>query len=113
MEMLREQRVAFYRHDDLFAQNTPDTDWLPEIGKRQWFVVTQDQRIRYNPLEKMALLSSGIGAFIVVGKNLSGALQAACIRLAPPRMREAATHMPRPFIVKVYADGRLQPLVIS
>lgn len=49
---LQEQGVAFVRHDDLFPQNSPDTVWLTEVGRRGLFVLTLDQRIRYNPLEK-------------------------------------------------------------
>lgn len=113
IEMLQQQAVIFHRHDDFFPQNTLDTEWLPEIGRRGWFVITQDQRIRYNPLEKLALLGSGVGAFILVGKNLAGAAQADCLRLALPRMRDFIARTTRPFIVKVYADGRIQQLKIT
>ena len=113
VEMLREQAIIFHRHDDLFPQNTLDTEWLPEVGRRGWFVITQDQRIRYNPLEKLALLGSGVGAFILVGKNMSGAGQADCLRLALPQMREFIRRTTRPFIVKIYADGRLQRLTVA
>ena len=49
---LQELVVPFVRHDDIFPQNTLDTVWLTAVGKAGWFVLTADQRIRYNPLEK-------------------------------------------------------------
>jgi len=98
------------RHDDLFAQNTPDTEWLVEAGRQNWLVLTMDQRIRYNPLEQMALLNSGVGAFILVAKNLNGAATAACLVAALPAIRAFAARTARPFIAKVYADGRVVAL---
>ena len=111
--MLQLRQEAFFRHDDCFPQNTPDTEWLPQVGERGWLVITLDLRIRYNPLEKLALTRSGVGAFIIVGKNLSGVLLAACIERALPKMKEFAQRHPRPFIAKVYADGRIQLLNLT
>lgn len=112
LEYLQEQGVSFVRHDDFFPQNTPDTVWLTKVGAQGWFVLTLDQRIRYNPLEKQALLASGIGSFIIVAKNQTGQELAACVRRALPAMRAFAARTPRPFIAKVYADGRVQELTV-
>ena len=30
-------------------QNAPDEDWISEVGKRGWVVLTKDDRIRYRP----------------------------------------------------------------
>lgn len=111
--MLQTQQVSHVRHDDYFPQNTLDTDWLPEVGRRGWFVVTRDERIRYNPLEKLALLHSGVGAFIMVGKNMTGQLMADCLKKALPKMAEFIRENPRPFIAKIYADGRIHQLALS
>ena len=113
VEALQEAGAVFHRHDDSFPQNTLDTDWLPHVGQQGWFVITQDLRIRYNPLEKKALLENRVGAFILVGKNLSGAGMAECVRRALPKMTDLARQQPRPFIAKVYADGRVLLLAVS
>ncbi len=110
---LQELVVPFVRHDDIFPQNTPDIVWLTAVGKAGWFVLTADQRIRYNPLEKQALLAGGVGSFILVAKNLPGRQIAASIVRALPAMRAFAARTPRPFIAKIYADGRVQALQVS
>jgi hypothetical protein len=48
--------VATRIHDDLFAQGTEDIVWLAEAGDNRWVVLTRDDRIRYNQLEKQAVL---------------------------------------------------------
>lgn|SRR5262249_30495547 len=45
-------------HLDHFAGNAPDTQWIPEIARRDWVLITKDQNIRRNP--------------IVTGKDMTG-----------------------------------------
>lgn len=113
LDALRQAGAAFVRHDDQFAQDTPDTVWLAEAGRRGWVVLTMDQRIRYNRLEREALLGNHVGAFIMVAKNLSGAQTAACLVAALPTLRDFVARTPLPFIAKLYADGRLERLSLT
>lgn len=46
-------------HDDHFAQNTTDVEWLAQVGKWGWVVISKDQNIRRNPLE-LAAIQGGI-----------------------------------------------------
>lgn len=39
-------------HDDHFAPDAKYEDWLVEVGKRGWIVLTKDDRIRYEPLNE-------------------------------------------------------------
>jgi hypothetical protein len=34
-------------HDDRFAPYAKEVEWLVEVGKRGWIVLTKDDRIRY------------------------------------------------------------------
>lgn len=113
VEALRAAGATLVRPDDHFPPNTPDSEWLPEAGRRGWLIVTLDLRIRVNPLARQALSRSGAGAFVVVGKNLTGQLLADCLLRAWPRMQALARTQPRPFLAKVYADGRVQLLPIT
>jgi hypothetical protein len=97
------------RHRDVFKDNENDCIWLSEVGKRKWFVITKDARIRYNPLEIQALKSAHVGAFIFVPKNLTGTEIATVIKRALPAIEATALTKPKPFIVKIYRDGTLKP----
>lgn len=52
LRILRVDAVHLRSH---FKKDTPDADWLPEVGRRGWVVVTRDARIRRQPAERTLL----------------------------------------------------------
>lgn len=52
---------TFHQYD------TRDRDWLPEVGRRGWVVLTADYRMRYRERERDALMEHGVRAFILRG----------------------------------------------
>jgi hypothetical protein len=56
------------RHADHFRHNTPDAEWLQEIGKREWIAISHDSRIRYKPNELQTVMQYGVALLVVVGK---------------------------------------------
>lgn len=107
---LQSQPYPVLRHAELFEAATPDAEWLPAITARGGFVLTQERRLHYNPLELQALRASGAGTFIFVAKGLTGAGLAECVVRALPRLRRFVGRHPRPFVAKVYVDGSIHPL---
>lgn len=71
-EALRATGAKVEVHLDHFPGSTPDTEWLPEVGRRGWVLVTKDQNIRRNPLERAAYESARIRGFVVTGKDMGG-----------------------------------------
>jgi hypothetical protein len=61
-EALRAAGVAIRVHDELFPQGTEDVVWLREAGVNGWVVITRDDRIRYNQLEKQPPSRRGFGS---------------------------------------------------
>jgi hypothetical protein len=55
-----------------FPIDSEDVDWLPEVGKRGWVLITKDQKIEKRPREKAALLNGKVRAFIILHGNLAG-----------------------------------------
>jgi hypothetical protein len=60
-------------HDAHFRPDCPDDEWLPEVGRRGWVVLTKDARIRYRPSERSALERAGVVAMVLTAGNLTGA----------------------------------------
>ncbi|NOZ40641.1 MAG: hypothetical protein GXP24_10510 [Planctomycetes bacterium] len=56
-------------HSDHFPPASPDTEWLPEVGKRGWIVLTRDRHILTRSLEIIALLRANTHAFILKNRN--------------------------------------------
>ena len=97
--------IAVEIHDNHFSQNAIDVDWLPEIGKRGWVVLTKDARISQNHLERMAVTNAGIKMFTLASQNLSGKKMADIFLGAVTKMQEFVRKHPAPFIAKVYRFG--------
>ena len=51
-------------HDDHFAKDTPDVTWLAAVGEKGWVVLSKDDRIRTNALEREALLAASVARAI-------------------------------------------------
>lgn len=107
-EAFQSSGIAVEIHDDHFSEDAIDVDWLPEIGKRGWVVLTKDAKISKNHLERMAVTNAGISMFILASQNLSGKKMADIFLGAVTKMQEFVRKHPAPFIAKVYRDGRVE-----
>jgi predicted nuclease of predicted toxin-antitoxin system len=92
---------------DHFDQDTPDHEWLPVVSKKNWIVITKDKSIRYNPLEKLAVTGAKARMFVLIGKDMSGKDMADMILASVPAIRRVLKNNSRPFIAKIYRDGRV------
>ncbi|WP_051482568.1 hypothetical protein [Synechocystis sp. PCC 7509] len=50
VERLKSAGISIEIHDDHFAPDAQDVDWIPEVGKKGWVVLTKDARIGRNSL---------------------------------------------------------------
>jgi predicted nuclease of predicted toxin-antitoxin system len=110
---LRQAGVRVEIHDDHFAPDAKDADWLRVAGERRWIVLTKDDRIRYRPHEKSAMLSSRARVFILTNRNLSGDEMAEIFVKMLPKMQKLALTARSGFVatlnrntVRVVAEAR-------
>lgn len=99
--ILRNAGMKVERHADHFAHDTPDTDWLQAAGRNGWYVLTHNRRIRYTPNELEAVMTHGVGMFVLIGQATHQELAANVVRTATRIERFIKRHA-RPFIAKVY-----------
>ena len=92
-------------HEDHFPSDARDVDWLSEVGKRGWVVLTKDRHIRYRASEKQALIKAGIAVFVLTSGNLTGDEMASAFIAALPRMKKLLRSLKPPFIAKVTRSG--------
>lgn len=98
---LRADGISVEAHHDHFAPSAPDAEWLTTVADRGWFVLSHDQRIRYRPNERDAVMRGGVGLFILVGKRTTAELASNVVQTIE-RIHEFIDAHPRPFIAKVY-----------
>ena len=54
------------------GQAVSDTDWLQLAGESHWPVLAKDERIRYRPAERAAIVAHRVRAFYLTSGNLTG-----------------------------------------
>ena len=59
------------------GQGVNDTDWLQLAGENGWPVLAKDERIRYRPAERTAIIAHGVRAFYLTSGNLTAEHMAA------------------------------------
>jgi hypothetical protein len=106
--LLREAGVEVRIHDDFFPQDEDDEVWLAAVGRRQWFVISNDERIRYREPARLAIEEAKVGVFIFASPGHLKAEEKAKIFIdALPKIRRfIETHTP-PFIAKIRRDDVL------
>ena len=109
-QALREIGETVEIHDDHFAPDAKDEDWLVEVGKRGWIVLTKDDRIRYRVTERTALTSSRVRAFVLTSSQLQGTEMAAAFVTALPRIKRLIAKQAPPFIGRISRSGKVSPL---
>ncbi len=66
--------------------------------------------IRYRRLEAHAVRNAKVAMFVIVSKNLTGPQTAEVVLKAIGRIRRFLSSHRRPFIAKIYRDGRVEKL---
>ena len=99
--LLRNAGISVEGHGDHFRDDAKDEDWIVEVGKRGWAVVTHDKRIRYKPNELAAVKAAGIAMFVLSGKAPHAVLAQNFINTID-RVEAFVLKHKRPFIAKIY-----------
>lgn len=105
-QALREAGATVEVHDDHFPQDTLDVGWLTEVGRRGWVVLSKDERIRRNRIERAALDAAGVRAFFLTQQDITGPEMADLFRNALRGMIHRAVSNPAPFIYTISRSGQ-------
>lgn len=110
-EALRAEGAKVEVHIDHFHQAAPDTDWIPEVGRRGWVLITKDQNIRRNPLERAAYEAAALRGFVLTGGNLSGPDVAALLLRSLPGMVRRVAGRSGPLMFSISRGGTFSKLI--
>jgi PIN like domain len=104
---LRQAGAQVEVHNDHFAPEAPDIDWLPEVAKRGWIVLTKDAMVGRNTLEQIAIASFGARVFVLSMNDGTGEDMARAFA-SLPRMERLINSHPALFIAQVYQFGTVR-----
>ncbi|MEI6301661.1 MAG: hypothetical protein WCR74_09470 [Betaproteobacteria bacterium] len=110
-DALRAAGACVEVHIDHFAQNAPDVEWLPEVGRRGWVLITKDEHIHRNLLEREAYETAGVRGFVVTGKDMAGSDLAALLVAHLPGMARRASGRPGPLLFTLSRGGSFTKLL--
>lgn len=113
MDMLRAAGEDVHAHDDHFAQNTPDTEWLNEVGRRGWVVLTKDKNIRANQLEHVALVRANVACFMLGRGDLAAATMGNVFLDALPLIRRVLRRFDVPIAASLSTSGHVRVLLAA
>lgn len=100
-EILAASGIRVERHIDHFRQDCPDEVWLEAIGRRGWIAITCDQRIRYKPNERAAVMAHQVALLICIGQATFSEHARSFVATRARIERFVDAHQ-RPYIAKVY-----------
>jgi predicted nuclease of predicted toxin-antitoxin system len=105
-DALRKAGLNVEIHDDHFPQNAQDPEWLTAAGRKNWIVVTRDERIRYRVAERQAIRRAKVRAFVLAAQgDLRADMLAAIFLKALSKIRRMVEQQKPPFIAKISRGG--------
>jgi len=103
---LRKAGLKIEIHDDHFPQDAQDPEWLTAAGKKNWIVITRDERIRYRVAERQAIRRAKVRAFVLAAQgDLRAEMLAEIFLKALPKIRRTVKKQKPPFIAKISRGG--------
>lgn len=94
-------QVVVHRQHFADQPGIPDHEWISEIAKHGWVVLTKDKNFKRRELERQAIMTGGVRAFFLSATNLSGPEQADIFVKTLPRIRRLCAKHPGPFIARI------------
>jgi hypothetical protein len=107
LEALELAEVRYERHGKHFEPGTADSVWLPFVGSNGWILITKDKNIRYNELEKDAIIQYRLREFYFVSGNLNKHDMARILATALPDIFRLCQREPPPFIASITKLGKI------
>ncbi len=109
--LLRDTGAHVEVHLDHFPGDKPDGEWIPDVARRDWVLITKDQNIRRNPLERAAYEASKLRGFVATGKDMTGReLGELLVRCLPGMVRRVGGRR-GPLLYAISRNGTFSRLI--
>lgn len=97
-----------HAHDQHFAQNTTDAEWLEEVGRRGWVVLSKDIRIQTNAVERQTVMSAGVALFALGRGDHTGERMEEIFASALDRIRTCLRRFETPLVAIITGEGSVR-----
>jgi predicted nuclease of predicted toxin-antitoxin system len=110
-DALRNAGASVQIHDDHFAPDAPDQEWLQRVADRGWIVLTKDKRIRRRSVEIIAIRNAKAKVFCLTAGDLTAPEMSEIFVGALQKMLRFALGNKAPFLAKITAGGSVSFLL--
>lgn len=107
-DAMRSAGATVETHIDHFSIDALDTEWLPEVSRRGWAVITKDLGLSSNFLELRAIAASNARVFILSCGNFTGEEMAAILVEGLDRLQRFVQGNQAPFIARINPAGQVR-----
>ena len=97
----------------VFGTGARDPDWLPEVGRRGWVLITKDKMIRRRPIEMLAHNGTNVRSFVFTAGNMTGEQQGDLLKRALPRILRILKKTDPPFIAHITTSAEVAVLDLA
>jgi predicted nuclease of predicted toxin-antitoxin system len=94
-------------HDDRFRVDAQDQEWLTEVGRKGWIVLTKDKKIKYRMVELAAVVAAEAKVFTLSAGSVQGSEMADIFVRAMPKIKAYVETNTPPYIVRISKAGVL------
>ena len=94
-------------HDDHFSPDARDQEWLTEVGRKGWIVLTKDKKIKHRALELAAVVAVNARVFTLAAGGVQGSEMANIFVKAMPKIRSYVDANDPPYIIRVTRSAHL------
>jgi hypothetical protein len=105
-------RLPVCYHQQHFAIDSKDDDWMPVVGRNGWILVGHDSKHHLLATELYAIKQYDLGCFYLWGGSATRWQKMICFARAYSHII-AACLTPKPFLYKVSEKGKLTSISIS
>jgi len=98
-------------HDDHFAPQTKDEEWLECVGRKGWIVITKDKHIRTRNNEKQMVQKHAVAVFALTRGEFNGTKMAQIIEKALDKIIKAVEKEIPPYIFSITKSSNIKKLI--
>ena len=93
-------------HDNHFKPDAPDEEWITEVGRRGWVILTKDSNILLRTGELLAVAKGKARLYALVSAKLTGPQMGLIFLKAAVKITNSIKHQEPPCIAKIYSTGK-------
>lgn len=93
-----------------FQRGIPDADFLPQVGRQGWILLTKDDQIRRRPLEIEAFVAARLCVFVFESAEMTAEEMLEAFRKALRAIGRVLKKQKPPLVMRVGISGKVTTL---